>query len=391
MRVLRRLFESSVLRYLGVGGTAFVVDFGATVLARDVLIMPLWLAVSIGFLAGFFVNFGLQRNFSFQSDRPYAWSVVLYLLLVLFNWGATTLGMYVFVGWIGFSTAIGKIICTVITTLWNYPLYRFVVFPLRKKPVQLAPSVPVPQSIDVVIPAHNSSTVLAGTVKELRSWAEKRTIPLQAIIVENGSTDGTGEIIRQLSRDEASEHFSIIATSSKKGLGVAYRKGIAQSQAELVVLSADDLPFGTSDIDAWLQTPIRGLAIGSKTHPDSQVERGFARSVSSAGFRFLRSIVLHSKVGDPQGTLIADGRWLRTISQYCQENGYLSSTEIVAIAEAQPIPITELPVTLTERQSQHHTRITFSDIREMGTGLVRIKKHSQSVVDHCLTTQGIVA
>lgn len=384
MRLLQEAFESSILRYLGVGGTAFVVDFGATVLARDVLHLPLWLAVSIGLAAGFVINFALQRNFAFRSDRPYAWSLLLYIALVLFNWGATTVGMYAIVEWMGYPTAIGKLVCTVVVTLWNYPLYRFIVFPPKKELYRLAPGVPIPDSVDFVIPAHNASQVLTKTVEELNEWSQKQQKRVRVIIVENGSTDETPELTQQLAQRAWGSFIEVISTHSEKGMGAAYRHGISLTTSDLVVLSADDLPFGTTDVDAWMQTPIRGLAIGSKAHPDSQVGRGVLRAITSWGFRFLRSIILHSKVGDPQGTLLADGQWLRKISEYCEENGYLSSTEIVAIAEALPIEITELPVTLTPRQGEHHTRIRLADIVEMAEGLFRIRVRSKAAAEQML-------
>lgn len=389
MRFLQEIYESSIFRYLGVGGTAFVVDFGATVLARDVLQLPLWLAVTIGLAAGFIVNFTLQRNFAFQSDRPYAWSVILYVSLVVFNWIATTAGMYLIVEWIGYPTAVGKLICTIVTTLWNYPLYRFVVFPPRKKPVFLSSALPMPESIDIVVPAHNSIDVLAETVSELRDWALNKKVFTRVIIVENGSRDNTLELARELASKDYPEFFSVHVSQSSKGLGAAYLRGIQATTAPLVILSADDLPFGTTDLDAWLRTPRHSLAIGSKAHPDSKVERGLTRAVSSAGFRFLRSMILHTKVGDPQGTLLVDGEWIRCIAPFCQENGYLSSTEIVAFAEQIPISIIELPVTLTPRQAEHQTRIAFADVWEMGVGLLRIRKHTTNIVNELYSNETI--
>lgn len=384
MRLIRELFESTILRYFGVGGTAFVVDFGATVLARDYLMMPLWLAVTIGITAGFVVNFTLQRNFAFQSDRPYVWSVVLYFLLVAFNWAATTVGMYAIVEWLGYPTAAGKLLCAIATTLWNYPLYRFVVFPPKKEPVKLHPAAPLPSSVDFVIPAYNSAEVLEKTVADLAEWSRKTNLSTRVLIVENGSTDDTWKLAQTLARVPRHEGVRVLAERSDKGLGRAYRRGIELSTADLVVLSADDLPFGTSDIDAWLLAPVDGLAIGSKAHPDSLVERGFLRSVASFGFRFLRGMILHSRVGDPQGTLLCYGPWIREVAPHCVENGYLTSTEIVAIAEAQALPVVELPVTLTERQGDHDTRIEFGDIVQMARGLFHIRQHSDTVVQHLM-------
>ena len=61
--MLARLFKSSILRYLGVGGTAFVVDLLVTVVTRMVLLattplaaqMATALAVAAGYWSGFAV------------------------------------------------------------------------------------------------------------------------------------------------------------------------------------------------------------------------------------------------------------------------------------------------------------------------------------------------
>ncbi len=355
---MKPLFESSVLRYLGVGGTAFVVDFALTVAARDFFHLPLWLAVAIGFWAGFLVNFGLQRNFTFRSDRSYTFSLILYFALVGFNWAVTTAMMYLLVDLAALPTWLGKIICTLATTIWNYPIYRFIVFP-SPDPVSKAPSRELPAAIDVIVPAHNSGNTLSETVDTLHAWSAQHGVNLNILVVENGSTDNTAEVIATLS--------GITALTSETGLGHAYQAGIAASTAELLLLSADDLPFGTSDLDTFLAHPMQGVLIGSKAHPDSKVDRESVRTVASRGFRLLRRVILGQTVGDTQGTVLLPGEWAGNLK--LREPGFLSSTEIVTRALHDGLPVTEIPVTMLRNSP---TRIRIADAVHMGLGLLRL-------------------
>ena len=376
--MLRRLFESSILRYVGVGGSAFIFDFMVTVGARDLLRLPLWLAVAAGFWGGFLVNFSLQRNFTFRSRAGYTRGLVGYFSLVGFNWIATTALMEVFVTGLGWPTWLGKILCTGLTVVWNYPAYRYLIFPPGKPPVP-EPAEP-PGQVEFVIPAHNSADLLPGTIAEIQAWSVARGLPVSVLLVENGSHDATAEVARQLADEHRDAACRVTALTSEPGMGCAYRAGIAASSGGFLVLSADDLPFGTSDIDRWLAAPVTGLAIGSKAHPDSDVPRTLARRVASLGFRMMRRALLDSRVGDAQGTLLLSGDVARDLAPHLRETGYLSSTEIVAHCEARRIPVTELPVTLRAGHAEHGTRIRIRDVWRMALGLLAMRSRARDSV-----------
>ncbi len=238
-----------------------------------------------------------------------------------------------------------------------------------------------PEAVDFVVPAHNSAELLPETVAEISRWAMNRDVTCRVLIVENGSRDDTLAVAEKLAAEYAEGRCVVVAATSDVGMGNAYRAGIALTKAKLVVLTADDLPFGTSDVDHWWGHPVEGLAIGSKAHAESAVHRGASRSIASLGFRVLRRVLLGSRVGDPQGTLLAPGPWLRSLEPSLEETGYLSSTEIVLAAEAMRLPITEMPVTLTTRQQAHATRIKLSDVWQMGVGLVTLRRRSRRFSD----------
>lgn len=229
-------------------------------------------------------------------------------------------------------------------------------------------------ALSVVIPMHNSSSVVEETVL---AWLGRTSDSItEVIIVENGSRDDTWQRVNELAIDSETVRFVLL--QSEKGMGNALRAGIAASTGERVLLSADDLPFGFDDVDAAAQmTRIPPIVIGSKAHPDSVVERGFARGLFTWGYRFLRFVVLGSRVGDTQGTILADGDWLRGLAPYLDEGGFLFTTQLIVFAEDEGLEILEVPVRLRRTHAPEESTVRISDIIEMGNGLARLKRSSR--------------
>lgn len=136
------------------------------------------------------------------------------------------------------------------------------------------------------------------------------------------------------------------------GIGAGYRLGIENAACELVVLSASDLPFGFSDIEAFERTVASRsrpqVAIGSKAHRDSNLGRyHFRRKVASLLFYLARRMLLgRSTPGDSQGTIIARTPLARQIAADVRANDYFFSLEFLTLCLARGVDVVELPVTL---------------------------------------------
>lgn len=225
--------------------------------------------------------------------------------------------------------------------------------------------------LSVVIPAHNSAAVLAKTIAMWRQRSQ--TGAAEVIIVENGSTDATWEIAHREAVDTPTVQFVLM--QSEKGMGNALRAGIAATRGQRVLLTADDMPFGFDDLDGAAQLATEPtIVIGSKAHVDSEAGRGVKRSVTTAGFKTLRRVVLGSRIGDSQGTLLCDGEWLRRVSPSCDDSGFLFSTQIVYAAELAGKGIAEVPVRLRRSADEKESSVRLSDVWKMGAGLVSMRR-----------------
>lgn len=236
-----------------------------------------------------------------------------------------------------------------------------------------------PEAVDstllsYLVPAHNSTGTIEATLKELGAHLADRRA--EVLVIENGSTDATPELLRQVDRDWAFDTVALRVLSSPKGLGNALRVGLAASTGERVVFTADDLPFGFDDLDAAdaLDRAANPVVIGSKAHPGSVVGRSVLRSVMSAGFLLLRWVLLGMRTRDPQGTYVLDGDWARAVTPKLAEPGFLLTTELCYLAERSGIRPVEVAVRLRESHGAHRSRIRLKDVWLMGSGLLVIRR-----------------
>ena len=72
-------------------------------------------------------------------------------------------------------------------------------------------------SISIVIPAYNESGLIEETVAEIIDCLSSLTVAYELIIVDDGSTDKTGEIAEKIALWY--QHISVIHHRTNKGVG----------------------------------------------------------------------------------------------------------------------------------------------------------------------------
>ncbi len=121
------LYQNAVVRFLLVGGLSFALDLGLLALLHEAFGVALWIATPIAFIVSLVFNFLLQRVFTFRATNKGSVSAAKYLLLVLVNIVVSDVIVTGFDA-LGWSYVIGKTTATILTTGWNYLLYRHWIF-----------------------------------------------------------------------------------------------------------------------------------------------------------------------------------------------------------------------------------------------------------------------
>jgi dolichyl-phosphate beta-glucosyltransferase len=226
-------------------------------------------------------------------------------------------------------------------------------------------------TVTYVIPVHNQIAELRKTVRLL--VARLGHLPgSEIILVENGSTDGSGPLCISLAASLDSDEVAVRVTTSAKGMGYAWRRGMAMARCEMLVLTAADLPFGFTDLDGYLGlTPRPLLVMGSKTHRDSQIETPALRRAMSAGFGLLRAGLIGLDI-DTQGSVLIHRSLAQVLVPHLRAGDYLIGAEINAWAVHEGVTPLEVPVVYTASG-----RSTVSPIRDsvaMAAGLFSLRR-----------------
>ncbi|MBN2021542.1 MAG: UDP-N-acetylglucosamine 2-epimerase (non-hydrolyzing) [Pirellulales bacterium] len=107
--------------------------------------------------------------------------------------------------------------------------------------------------LSVVVPIFNERDTLAEILRQIRAVP----IPKEIILVDDGSTDGTRELLAAL---EGEPDLRIIHHPRNRGKGAALRTGFGHVQGDVVVIQDADLEYSPSQYPQLIQPIVEGVA-----------------------------------------------------------------------------------------------------------------------------------
>ena len=124
------------LRYVVVGGAAFVADLAVLVAVRELLLKPyawgVYVAAVIGFAAGLAVNYILSVKYCFVAAREGKGrtfgAFLLFAVICILGLVWTEIGMWLGVGVLEQNYILVKVVVSGIVLIWNYTAKKFLVF-----------------------------------------------------------------------------------------------------------------------------------------------------------------------------------------------------------------------------------------------------------------------
>jgi len=109
-----------------------------------------------------------------------------------------------------------------------------------------------PTRLTVVVPAYNEALVIGRTVRALLA---SRSVEIEVIVVDDGSTDGTAEVVRDL----GDPRVRLLVQDPNQGKARALNRGLAEARTPLVVTVDADTLVEESCL-AWLGATQRSTA-----------------------------------------------------------------------------------------------------------------------------------
>lgn len=105
-------------------------------------------------------------------------------------------------------------------------------------------------SLSVFIFAYNEAKSLEAVVKEITDTLKDTNCPYEVVIIDDGSSDGSGEIADRLTKEIIG--VSAIHHERNFGLGSAYKTAFAKARCDLVTFFSGDSQFSPQIIKRFL-------------------------------------------------------------------------------------------------------------------------------------------
>jgi len=119
----------------------------------------------------------------------------------------------------------------------------------------------IEKGLSIVVPAYNEENGISSVLDELFQVTATFDFPLEIIVVDDGSADKTGEIIKTFREVELLTH------QTNRGYGAAVKTGIRAAKYDLVCITDADGTYPNEKIDTLVTTAINGdfdMVVGAR-------------------------------------------------------------------------------------------------------------------------------
>jgi glycosyltransferase involved in cell wall biosynthesis len=193
-------------------------------------------------------------------------------------------------------------------------------------------------------------------------------------IAEDGSTDGTPEVLDRLRAEIPT--LQVWTNPLRMGRGWAIRRLWSQVSADAYVFADADLAAGPQAILGVARRVLEGADVvtGSRYCPGAQVHRPRLRDFSSRAYNEASRFLFHEQIRDHQcGLKGFSRRAVEKVLPSTRTDNWFWDTEVLVRALREGFPVVEVPIEWNERRG-NRTPLgrLLSDIYLHGTGLARL-------------------
>ena len=193
-------------------------------------------------------------------------------------------------------------------------------------------------AISFVYPAYNEQDNIADSIARAVSFAKKRNMRFEVIVVDDGSRDRTAEVVKEIVK--SNKFVRLLQNRKNAGYGATVWKGLRAARFKLVFLTDSDMQFNLADLDKFLRLiDSHDAVIGFR----SSRSDGFMRKINMYGWNILIRTFLGIKIKDVDCAFkLFKTKVIKNIK--IQSKGAMFSAELMYRIQKKGFKVTQLPV-----------------------------------------------
>lgn len=214
------------------------------------------------------------------------------------------------------------------------------------------------RKLSVVVPVFNERNTLPEIIRRVRTVELPDGIEREVIVVDDGSTDGTRDVLRQL----GDSTVRVVLHDGNQGKGAALRTGFAHASGDYVLVQDADLEYDPNDWPKLFAPVISGKArvvYGSRFTG----ERRNMLLLHWIGNRFLSlvtNVLYNTTLSDMETCYkLVDRALVQEIE--LRANRFEIEPELTAKILKRGVRIYEVPISYTGREVADGKKITWRD------------------------------
>ena len=221
-------------------------------------------------------------------------------------------------------------------------------------------------TISVIFPVHNEAAILTRQIKVFLSQVKVAGLKIsELILVENGSTDRSWQLIKSLHRQH---RFIKSLRLPRASYGQAIKAGLVATKSDYIFIFNIDFFDVNFMVNALPLLRSADIVVGSKTLAASQDLRSHFRRLLTYFFNVFLRLILNYPGTDTHGIkALKNTPLLRYSIHRSRTQNELFDTELIIRAHRWGAILTELPVTVTELRPTRYSWVrriwlTFQDL-----------------------------
>lgn len=229
--------------------------------------------------------------------------------------------------------------------------------------------------LSIIVPVYNERNTVGEAIRRVRE------VPLdierEIIIVDDGSEDGTLDILRRLSDSTV----RVVTQTENQGKGAAVRRGIEAARGDAIVIQDADLEYDPRDLPRLLRPLMEGQArvvYGSRFTGEHR-NMFFWHWIGNRFLSLVTNILFNTTLSDMETCYkMFDAELLRSFK--LSANRFDFEPEVTATALRLGERIWEVPISYAGREMHEGKKITWRDGFPALATLIRLRLTRQNAL-----------